>query len=128
MNYLQLSYIHMFTVVPAFFIGTWLLFRRKGTAQHKFLGKIYMLLMVFTASVSLFMPAQIGQTLFGHFGPIHLLSVLVLYSVPMAIYNARTGNIRGHKRNMLALYFGGMIVAGTFAAMPGRLLHQWLFG
>ncbi|RPA58166.1 DUF2306 domain-containing protein [Shewanella frigidimarina] len=127
MDYSHLSYLHLATVVPAFFIGSYLLVVRKGTAKHKALGKIYMVLMLFTAIVSLFMPAQLGASFLNHFGYIHLLSLLTLYAVPAGYFYIKKGNVRGHKRSMIILYCGGLIVAGTFAFMPGRLLHDWIF-
>ena len=84
MTYLQLAYLHLGTVFPAFLIGTFLLLNRKGTPAHKVLGKIYMSLMLVTAIVTLFMSAGVGPTLLGHFGFIHLFSFLVFYSVPTA--------------------------------------------
>jgi len=42
MTYLQLAYLHLATIVPAFLIGTALLFMRKGTPRHRLLGRIYM--------------------------------------------------------------------------------------
>jgi len=33
-----------------------------------------------------------------------------------------------HRANMLGVYVGGVLIAGAFALMPGRLLHGWLFG
>jgi len=127
MNYLDLAYLHLGTVVPAFVIGTYLLMKRKGTAQHKMLGKVYMVLMLITAVTSLFMEAQVGSKLLDHFGYIHILSVLTLYAVPVAYFSAKQGNIKRHRNSMVALYVGGMLVAGFFAMMPGRLLHTWLF-
>ncbi len=127
MNYEQLAYLHLATIVPAFLLGTWLLFRRKGTPLHRTLGKIYMLLMVVTAIMTLFMSAQVGPTLLGHFGFIHLLSFLALFSVITAYFAARQGNIRLHRNAMIGLYIGGMLLAGSFAMMPGRMLHDWLF-
>jgi uncharacterized membrane protein len=127
MAYLQLAYWHLGTILPAFVIGTILLFLRKGTALHKTLGKIYMPLMLITAVITLFMPAVVGPRFFGHFGFIHAFSLLVLYSVPAAFINARRGNIPAHRGAMLGVYFGGILIAGSFAFMPGRLLHEWLF-
>lgn len=124
MTYLQLAYIHLSTIIPAFMIGTFLLFRRKGTPLHKALGKIYMALMLFSAIVTLFMSAEIGPQLFGHFGFIHLFSALVLVTVPSAYLAARSGNIKRHKRNMIGLYVGGLLIAGSFTFFPGRLLHS----
>jgi uncharacterized membrane protein len=128
MNYTQLSYVHLATIIPAFVIGTYLLLNRKGTPRHRLLGKIYMLLMLATAVVTLVMPAQVGPRLFNHFGFIHLFSVMVLYSVPAAYLAARKGDIATHKGNMIGIYIGGILIAGAFAFMPGRMLHQLIFG
>ncbi len=127
MTYYQLAYAHLATIVPAFFIGTILLFMKKGTPLHKFLGRIYMPLMLVTAIITLFMPALVGPRIGGHFGFIHLFSLLVLYSVPSAYLHARRGNVAKHRSAMVGLYVGGILIAGTFAFMPGRLMNQWLF-
>lgn len=128
MSYLHLAYFHLATVLPAFVLGTYLMLRAKGTPNHKRLGKVYLALMVLTSVVTLFMTAQVGPKFLGHFGLIHLLSLNVIYSAPAAYFAARNGNIQKHKQNMIGLYFFGLIVAGSFAFMPGRLLHHWLFG
>lgn len=128
MSYLQLSYLHLVTVVPAFMLGTWMMLQRKGTAQHRLLGRIMLVLVFFTAFVTLFMPAQVGPQFLGHFGFIHLLSLNVLCGVVIAWRAARRGDIKTHRANMIGLYVFGFLVAGAFAFMPGRLLHQWLFG
>lgn len=125
MGYLQLAYLHLGTILPAFLIGLWLLLSQKGTARHRFLGKIYMILMLITAMISLFMPAQLGASLFGHFGFIHLFSLLVLYSIPAAYIAIRQGNIKIHQYYMLGTYIGGILIAGAFTFLPGRLLHTW---
>lgn len=127
MPYLTLAYFHLATVLPALFIGAVLLLARKGTAQHKRLGKIYLALMLSTAAITLFMPAAVGARLFDHFGFIHGLSLLVLCTAPRAYFAARRGNIRAHMRAMILIY-GGMLVAGLFAFSRGRMLHEWVFG
>ncbi len=125
-QYLTLSMLHLATVLPAFVLGTWLMLRRKGTPLHRVLGKIYMGLMLATAAISLLMPAVVGPTLFGHFGFIHLFSLMVLYSVPGAYFAARARDVKRHAGNMIGVYVGGLLIAGAFAFMPGRLLHAWL--
>ncbi len=127
MSYLDLAYVHLVTVVPCFFIGAWLFLRRKGTTVHKRLGRAYAVLILVTAIVTLPMPAAVGPQFLGHFGFIHLFSVLVLVSVPVAIYSIRHGNVVAHRRHMVGVYVGGVLIAGTFALMPGRLLYTWLF-
>ena len=127
MSYLSLAYAHLGTVLPCFLIGAWLLLRRKGTPVHRRLGRVYAALILFTALVTLPMPAAVGPRVLDHFGFIHLFSVLVLVSVPAAIYSIRRGNVTGHRGHMVGVYVGGILIAGTFALMPGRLLHTWLF-
>ena len=128
MDYLALAYLHLVTVVPCFFLGAWLLARRKGTAMHKRPGRVYAVLMLCTALITLAMPAEVGPALLGHFGFIHLFSVLVFVSIPLAVVSIRRGNLRAHGGHMLGVYFGGILIAGGFALVPGRLLHGWLFG
>ena len=126
--YLTLAYVHFATIAPCFLIGVWLLLRPKGTAVHKLLGKVYMVLISFSSVVAAAMPAAFGPRLWNHFGFIHLFCVLVFVSVPYALWAIRRGNVRGHANAMRGLFLGGVIIAGAFAFGPGRVLHGWLFG
>jgi len=58
--YDTISYIGLATIAPCVFIGAWLLAQPKGNKSDKSLGRIYMLLMVFSCLVSLGMPAKVG--------------------------------------------------------------------
>lgn len=127
MLYEKLAYIHLATMIPVALLGLYLLFTLKGTAGHKALGKIYMLLMLFSSLVSLFMPAKVGPTLLFHFGAIHLLSFIAITTIIVSFVAVKVGNIALHKRSMVGLYVGGIIVAGSFTLTPGRLLHDWIF-
>jgi uncharacterized membrane protein len=128
MTYTQLAYLHLATVVPAFFLGGLQLLRPKGTPGHKLLGKIYMALMLATGLITLAMPAEVGPRFLNHFGFIHIFSFMALFGVPSAYIAARRGNIKAHRGAMLGLYIGGILIAGAFAFSPGRMLHTWLFG
>ena len=121
-------YIHLVTVVPAFFIGTLLLLIKKGTIIHKKFGRIYMILMLFTACVTLLMPAEVGPRILNHFGWIHSFSFLTIYTVPTAYWAIKRGNVKAHKRKMILLYFGAIMIAGAFTFFPGRYLHTLFFG
>lgn len=107
---------HIATVIPALFIGAAVLALRKGTALHKALGRLWALLMMTTALASFGL-----HGLTGGIGPIHIFSIITLVSIPMAIWRARAGDIRGHQRAMLGPYIG-LLGAGLFAFLPGRLL------
>ncbi|PQJ82745.1 DUF2306 domain-containing protein [Polaribacter glomeratus] len=128
MDYKYLMYAHLATVVPCFFMGAYLLSVKKGTPFHKLLGKIYMSLMMITAIITLFMPADVGPQFFNHFGYIHLFSFLTLYSVPTAIIAVKKGQVKKHKLKMILLYVGAIIIAGGFTFTPGRYLHSVFFG
>jgi len=127
MTYDQLMYIHLVTVVPCFFIGTILLLIKKGTKIHKFWGRIYMVLMLFTAIVTLFMRADLGPKFLNHFGYIHLFSLLTIWTVPTAYLAIKKGNVKSHQRKMILLYFGALIIAGGFTFYPGRYLYNLFF-
>jgi uncharacterized membrane protein len=128
MIYDELMFLHLSTVVPSFIIGTALLLMKKGTNIHKKAGITYMILMIVTAVITLFMPAQVGPQLLNHFGWIHSFSFLTIYTVPTAYMAVKKGNIKAHKRKMILLYFGAIIIAGGFTFMPGRYLYQLFFG
>ena len=121
-------FIHLITVTPCIFIGAYLLIIKKGTSKHRWIGKIYLSLMFFTAIVSLFLPAHVGAQFLNHFEWIHLFSILTIYTVPTAILAIKKGNIQSNKRKMVLLYFGALIIAGAFTLAPGRYLHGVFFG
>jgi len=123
-----LMYLHLITVVPCVFLGTVLILIRKGTSIHKSMGRIYMILMLITAFITLFIPAQVGPQVVGHFGWVHSFSFLTLYTVPTAYVAIRKGNMRSHQRKMILLYVGAILIAGGFTLAPGRYLHGVFFG
>lgn len=127
MSYDSLMYLHLATVVPCFVIGSFLLLIKKGTRVHIGLGRVYMILMMFTATVTLFMPARVGPVVLNHFGWIHSFSLLTIYTIPTAYFAIKKGNVRTHKRKMILLYFGAIIIAGGFTFAPGRYLHELFF-
>ncbi|NMW32941.1 DUF2306 domain-containing protein [Altererythrobacter sp. RZ02] len=118
--------IHLSTVLPCLVIGGVLLVRKKGDLLHKWLGRIYAVLMVITAIAS-FWIGRPGTGIAGSgYSFIHFFSVLTLVSIPWAVYAARTGRIASHQGTMRGLYIG-LIVAGLFTLIPGRFLGNLLF-
>ncbi len=127
-SYTDLMFIHLATVVPCFFIGTFLLIIRKGTKIHISLGRIYMILMLFTAAVTLLMPAKVGSQIFNHFGYLHSFCLLTIYTVPTAYWAIKRGDVVSHKRKMILLYFGALVIAGGGTFFPGRYFYELFFG
>ncbi|HEV2189013.1 MAG TPA: DUF2306 domain-containing protein [Stellaceae bacterium] len=117
--------IHLATVIPAFVIGTWLIFfSTKGARWHRVLGAVYLTLMTVTAVATFFIRSIIP----GSLSPVHLFIPLTLFGVFGALWNIRRGNIKGHRNAMLGLYFGGLLIAGGLTLLPGRLLHDVFLG
>lgn len=116
--------VHLATVLPAFAIGTWQIFASiKGSHSHRSLGFVYLALMTVTA-VAAFFIRSVGH---GSLTLIHLFVPLTFFGVFSAIWNARRGDIKGHRNAMLGLYAGGLLLAGTLAFLPGRIMHRFLF-
>lgn len=117
--------VHAAAALAAFVIGGLVLFRRKGDARHKTLGRIWVGLMALVAISSLFIWEI---RMLGPFSPIHILSIVTLAGLWRAIRHARARNITAHRRLMQSLYLGALVVAGFFTFMPGRIMHDVVFG
>lgn len=63
----------------------------------------------------------------GGFGPIHLLTLMVMVQLPLGMFMARTRQVERHRRVMRGLYLGGCLAAGAFTLLPGRFLGQMLW-
>jgi uncharacterized membrane protein len=121
--------LHVATVVPAFLLGTWLIFfSRKGARHHRAAGYVYLSLMTVTSIAALFVHTIMPNGPFFGFSPIHLFVPLTLSGVVGALYYARRHNIRAHRRSMLGVYIGGLLIAGSLTLLPGRIMHTVFFG
>lgn len=115
--------IHVATVLPAIPLGGFLLLAPKGTPMHKTLGKIWVALMVTTAISALFIKS------IEHFNFIHIFIPLTLIASYKLVATAHRGDMKGHKKEILGLYLGALMIPGIASmAIPGRLMNVWLFG
>ena len=117
--------LHALAALLAVVLGGIQLAMKKGTRLHKALGWIWTVIMAIVAITSFFIHEI---KLWGQYSPIHLLSLWTLISLGLAIYFAKTGKIKRHKQVMVALYGFGLILTGFFTMMPGRVMHQIIFG
>ncbi|MCI4663628.1 MAG: DUF2306 domain-containing protein [Neomegalonema sp.] len=117
--------IHVIAASVAFILGAAQLALPKGGGRHRAMGWIWSAAMA-TLAISSFWIHEIK--LWGSWSPIHLLSILTLVGLPAALYAARQRRFRAHKRGMLALFVFALLTAGLFTLLPGRLMHQTLFG
>ena len=94
--------------------------RRRGDRPHRVIGRVWLVLMAFTALSSFW----IQEVRPGSFSWIHGLSAFTLVTLTLGYVNVRRGNIRGHAGNMIGTYLG---LWGAFigvVAVPDRLVPQ----
>ncbi|TPL53073.1 DUF2306 domain-containing protein [Mesorhizobium sp. B2-4-2] len=116
---------HALAAFAALAIGGVQLALPKGTLRHRAMGYLWAALMLAVA-ISSFWIQQIR--LIGPFSPIHLLSILVLVTVPLAVWHARNHRVAKHRKAMIALYVFALVGAGVFTLLPGRVMHDVVFG
>jgi uncharacterized membrane protein len=117
--------LHAFAAVTAFVLGTVQLTAPKGTLPHRTLGWIWVILMVIVAGSS-FWVHQIR--LLGPWSPIHLLSIFTLVMLPLGVWMAHRHRVADHRRIMILMFSGALVIAGLFTLLPGRIMHAVIFG
>jgi uncharacterized membrane protein len=117
--------VHAFAAMAAFALGVVQLAAPKGTLPHRTLGWIWVALMAVVA-ISAFWIHQLR--ILGPFSPIHLLSIYVPIMLVVGVLAARRHNVQRHRRTMIGLFAGALIIAGLFTLMPGRVMHAVVFG
>jgi uncharacterized membrane protein len=117
--------VHAFAAMAAFALGIVQFAAPKGTLPHRAMGWIWVGLMAIVA-VSSFWIHEIR--LLGPWSPIHLLSIMVLMLLPVAVVAARRHNVSRHRKTMIGIFTGGLVIAGLFTFLPGRIMHAVVFG
>src|ERR1700731_2984581 len=116
---------HALAAMSAFVLGVVQFAAPKGTLPHRTIGWIWVCLMAAVA-VSSFWIHQIR--LIGPWSPIHLLSIFTLVMLPLAVWKAHHHEVADHRRIMILLFSGALVIAGLFTLLPGRIVHAVVFG
>jgi len=117
--------LHAFAAMSAFVLGLVQFAAPKGTLPHRTIGWVWVLLMLAVA-ISSFWVHQIR--LVGLWSPIHLISIFVLVMLPLAVWRAHRHQVPEHRRAMIGIFTGALVVAGLFTLLPGRVMHAVVFG
>jgi uncharacterized membrane protein len=117
--------VHAFAAMSAFALGLVQFAAPKGTLPHRTIGWIWVALMA-TIAVSSFWIHSIR--LVGPFSPIHLISIFVLVMLPLGVLAAHRHDVPHHRKRMIGLFVGGLVIAGLFTFVPGRIMHAVAFG
>ncbi len=115
--------VHILAAVTALMLGLIQFAGPKGTTVHRVIGWGWVLLMI-TVAISSFAMLSLG----GGISPIHALSAAVLVLVPLGVYAARRGRVDAHRGYMTGVFVFGLIVAGAFTFVPGRLMWRLFLG
>jgi uncharacterized membrane protein len=135
--------VHAFVAVAAVALGAVQLTAPKGTIPHRTFGWIWIALIV-----GMLVPTFVkgGISPWDPFGPgvcckegscgsratscasIHLLSVYFVLALPFAVLHARRGDVFSHRRAMLWLYLGVLLIGTAFTFLPDRIMHDVAFG
>jgi len=117
--------LHAFAALAAFGLGAAQLAAPKGTLPHRAAGWAWVTLMVIVAGSSFWIHEL---RVWGPWSPIHLLSIYTLAMLPLAAMHARRHRVEKHRKAMIAIFVGALVVAGLFTFWPGRIMHAVLFG
>ncbi|HXM30987.1 MAG TPA: DUF2306 domain-containing protein [Xanthobacteraceae bacterium] len=116
--------LHAFAAMSAFVLGLVQLAAPKGTLPHRTLGGIWVAIMFVVATSSFFIHQL---RIWGPWSPIHLLSIFTLVMLPLGVWRAHNHQVQRHRRIMISLFFGALVIAGLFTLMPGRIMHAVVF-
>ena len=115
--------VHVAAVLPAIPLGGYLLLAKKGTKRHKQLGKVWLVLMLVTATSAIFIQSS------GGFSPIHIFVPITFHAAWKTVATARRGDIAGHKKHLVFTYLTALMIPGIAAfAFDGRLMNVMLLG
>ncbi len=117
--------IHVAGALLSLLVGPFALFRRSRDIWHRRLGYLWVVAMAVTALSSFWINSM---QVIGPFGPVHILSGFVLWSLYEGIGQARKGQIAAHQATMQGLYVYAICITGLFTLTPGRRMGEVVFG
>jgi uncharacterized membrane protein len=117
--------LHAYVAILALLLGAVQLFRRKGDAPHRLMGRVWVGMMAVVAFSSFFIWTI---RLWGPFSPIHLISIFTLAMLWLGVRHARRHAVERHMRVMRATYLLALIVTGLLTFLPGRIMYHVAFG
>ena len=117
--------LHAFAAIAAFVLGLVQIAAPKGTLPHRTVGWVWVVLLAVIAISSFWIH---DLRIVGPFSPIHLLSVFTLVMLPRAVLAAHRHRVEQHRRAMIGIFVGALVIAGLFTLLPGRIMHTVVFG
>lgn len=124
--------IHAFGAMAAFALGLIQIIAPKGTLPHKTLGVVWIAIMIVVAASSAFIyrPAPEGTPYWERLSLIHLFIPVTAFGLVSGVLLLLRGGpaLKAHARPFISVFVGGLIIAGVLAFLPGRIMHDVMFG
>ena len=124
--------VHAFSAIAAFALGIVQFAAPKGTLPHKTIGLVWIVLMTAITVSSIFIRPALypGLPLTQWFSWIHVFTVITAYGVIHGVLLLLAGGakLKFHSAPFKGIFIGGILIAGGFAFLPGRIMHQVAFG
>lgn len=117
--------LHASTALLSLVMGVLIFARPKGALIHRALGYTWIAAMAMVVISSLFIN-EIRT--WGPFSPIHLLTVITACALFVGWRAARTHEVKSHRLTMIILWFGALGLNIGFTLLPGRVMHEVVFG
>lgn len=118
---------HAFAALAGLMLGTVQFVAPKGTLPHKLLGFVWIILLTIvtvTSYLTIFMFEVV------RFSPIHVLSAVTTVGLiaGVTLLFRKGPEFKRHGRSFFLIYVFGLVVTGGFTLMPGRIMHDVVFG
>ena len=116
--------LHIAGAVLALLVGAILMTQRKGVTWHRIGGWVWASAMALVAGSSIFITGINGD----HWSFIHLFTGWTLIALPIAVLAAKRHNVQMHRRFMMGLFYGGLVITGLLTFIPGRTMWNLFLG
>ena len=127
---MQIIYIHAVLALLAVPLGLYIFITKKGTKQHRMLGRTWASILIIVSLTAIFIQAISP----GQYSLIHLLIPWTLGSLIYSVWNIKQFKKTkiekykyAHMYSMIGVYVGALLLAGAFTLMPGRFFHALIF-
>ena len=133
---MAIIYTHASFALMAVPLGLFIFLNKKGTKQHRLVGRVWVFLLAIVSVTALFITSPMTDTALNPrlYSWIHVLIPFTISQFIYSIWSIRqfkATRLAKHKnaqiRSMIGVYVGALLVAGAFTLMPGRMLHEMLF-
>lgn len=121
-NFTPIILAHTLAAFAAVALGAAMFLARKGTFMHRVAGRSWVALMLAVAISSFWIKSSCSYSW------IHGLSVAVIFLLAAAAHFAITHRISAHRRMVIGIYAGALMVTGLFTLLPYRLLGRLVWG